>query len=56
MLLLVNPTGWATLLANPNPNPHPHPNQVKMVTLVNPGNPTGVMIPRATIEAFSELC
>lgn len=30
--------------------------QVKMVTLVNPGNPTGVMIPRATIEAFSELC
>ena len=27
-----------------------------MVTLVNPGNPTGVMIPRATIEAFSELC
>ena len=30
--------------------------QVKMVTLVNPGNPTGVMIPRATIEAFSALC
>ena len=30
--------------------------QIKMVTLVNPGNPTGVMIPRATIEAFSELC
>ena len=27
-----------------------------MVTLVNPGNPTGVMIPRATIAAFSELC
>merc|ERR1740124_1924436 len=27
--------------------------QVKMVTL---GNPGGVMIPRATIEAFSELC
>ena len=30
--------------------------QLKMVTLVNPGNPTGVMIPRATIEQISSLC
>lgn len=30
--------------------------QLKMVTLCNPGNPTGVMIPRATIEAVSALC
>lgn len=30
--------------------------QIKMVTLVNPGNPTGVMIPRETIEAASDLC
>ena len=25
-----------------------------MVTLVNPGNPTGVMIPRATIEVQND--
>ena len=30
--------------------------KIKMVTLVNPGNPTGVMIPRATIEEASALC
>lgn len=30
--------------------------QLKMVTLVNPGNPTGVMIPRATLEEASALC
>ena len=29
---------------------------IKLVTLVNPGNPTGVMIPRATLEEFSALC
>jgi len=30
--------------------------QLKLVTLVNPGNPTGVMIPRATLEEASALC
>jgi len=30
--------------------------QLKMVTLVNPGNPSGVMIPRATLEEASALC
>ena len=30
--------------------------QLAMVTLVNPGNPTGVMIPKATLEAASALC
>tara|TARA_B110001452_G_scaffold118120_1_gene97980 strand:+ start:125 stop:1501 length:1377 start_codon:yes stop_codon:yes gene_type:complete len=29
---------------------------IKLVTLVNPGNPTGVMIPRPTLEAFSAVC
>jgi len=29
---------------------------LKMVTLVNPGNPTGVMIPGETLQAASELC
>jgi len=30
--------------------------QLRMVTLVNPGNPTGVMVPLETLEAASELC
>jgi len=30
--------------------------QLAMVTLCNPGNPTGVMIPRATLEEASDLC
>ncbi|KAL3921133.1 MAG: hypothetical protein SGPRY_005006, partial [Prymnesium sp.] len=30
--------------------------QIKMVTLVNPGNPTGVMISRETLEEASALC
>jgi len=29
---------------------------IKMVTLVNPGNPTGVMIPQALLQKASELC
>ena len=29
---------------------------LRLVTLVNPGNPTGVMIPKATLEAASALC
>ena len=29
---------------------------IRMLTLVNPGNPTGVMIPQATVEAASALC
>jgi katanin p60 ATPase-containing subunit A1 len=29
---------------------------VRLVTLVNPGNPTGVMIPRRTLEAVAALC
>ncbi|KAL1522517.1 hypothetical protein AB1Y20_017504 [Prymnesium parvum] len=29
---------------------------LKMVTLVNPGNPTGVMIPHATLEEAKDLC
>lgn len=29
---------------------------VRLVTVVNPGNPTGKMIPQETIEAVSELC
>eukprot|EP00928_Gymnodinium_smaydae_P065218 TRINITY_DN48393_c0_g1_i1.p1 TRINITY_DN48393_c0_g1~~TRINITY_DN48393_c0_g1_i1.p1 ORF type:complete len:438 (+),score=75.53 TRINITY_DN48393_c0_g1_i1:58-1371(+) len=31
-------------------------NKIKMVTLVNPGNPTGVMIPLTTLQAASDLC
>ena len=30
--------------------------QLKLVTLVNPGNPTGVMIPRSTLLEASALC
>ena len=30
--------------------------QLKMVTMSNPGNPTGVMIPKATLEEASALC
>jgi len=30
--------------------------QIRMVTLVNPGNPTGVMIPPETLEEASALC
>ena len=29
---------------------------IRLVTLTNPGNPTGVMIPEPTIRAVSELC
>eukprot|EP00967_Tisochrysis_lutea_P034593 scaffold41344_cov32-Tisochrysis_lutea.AAC.2 len=29
---------------------------IKLVTLVNPGNPTGVMVPRQTLERISALC
>ena len=34
----------------------PDTKQLKMITLCNPGNPTGVMIPKATLEEASELC
>ena len=30
--------------------------QLKLVTIVNPGNPTGVMVPRETLAAISDLC
>jgi aspartate/methionine/tyrosine aminotransferase len=30
--------------------------QIKMVTMSNPGNPTGVMIPKETLVAASDLC
>ena len=30
--------------------------QVKLVTIANPGNPTGVMVPAETLQAASELC
>lgn len=30
--------------------------QIRMVTISNPGNPTGVMVPKETILAASELC
>ena len=34
----------------------PDTKQLKMITLCNPGNPTGVMIPKATLEEASALC
>lgn len=30
--------------------------QLKLVTLVNPGNPTGVMVPEDTLRVISKLC
>uniref|UniRef100_A0A7S0LII8 Aminotransferase class I/classII large domain-containing protein n=1 Tax=Coccolithus braarudii TaxID=221442 RepID=A0A7S0LII8_9EUKA len=30
--------------------------QIKLVTLVNPGNPTGVMVPKQTLQEASDLC
>ena len=30
--------------------------QVRMVVVVNPGNPTGVMIPQAMLARIADLC
>jgi len=34
----------------------PADQRVRMVTLVNPGNPTGTIIPKTMLEAISKLC